>query len=179
MSEHVSTLPQLVTGYWISKAIHAAAEFDFAAQLQERPKSAAELAEATGTHPESTLRLLRALASIGIFRQREDGKFTMTPLADELARPAARAFSRVTGETFYPAWTHLSRSITTGEPAFDHAFGKPVFQYFAENPEKAEIFDAAMTGVHGPETVPMTSVTGAGVGALVACRCLTTFEQLG
>ena len=60
-------LDGMITGYWISQAIYAAAKFDVAEHLKGGPKSVEELAEATSTNPNALYRLLRALASVGIF----------------------------------------------------------------------------------------------------------------
>lgn len=155
MSDVGPSLPQLVTGYWISQAIYAAAWFDLPRHLAAGPRTAEEVAVAAGTHPESTFRLLRALASVGIFVQDGQERFALAAMGEELRDPAGRAFSLMTGNTMYRAWGELAHSVRTGEPAFDHAFQQPVFEFLRDHPEEAEIFDAAMTGVHGPETEPM------------------------
>lgn len=155
MPDPVPSLPQLITGYWASQAIHAAARFDLARHLGDGPRTAEEVAAAAGTHPESTLRLLRALASIGIFVQDDQQRFALTPMAEQLGHPTGRAFSLMTGSMMYRAWGELDHSICTGEPAFDRAFQKPLFEYLGGDPQAAATFDAAMTGVHGHETEPM------------------------
>ena len=60
-------LDQMISGYWISQAIYAAAKFGIADHLKDGPKSVEELAGATSTNPDALYRLLRALASVGIF----------------------------------------------------------------------------------------------------------------
>src|SRR3989442_15033516 len=75
------TLLQMMTGYWISQAIYAAAKLGIADLLKDGPKSADELARATGTHAPSLHRLLRALASLGIFAEDAQGRFGHTPLS--------------------------------------------------------------------------------------------------
>ena len=40
-------LDGMITGYWISQAIYAAAKFDIAGHLKDSPKSVEELAEVT------------------------------------------------------------------------------------------------------------------------------------
>lgn len=154
MSQPAPTLPQLVTGFWVSQAILAAARLDLPRHLQDGPRTAEEVAAAAGSHPAATFRLLRALASVGIFAQDDQGRFALTPLAEELGQPAGRAFALM-ARANYRAWGEFEHSVRTGEPAFDRAFGMPVFEFLGSDPEEAEIFDAAMTGVHGPETQPM------------------------
>src|SRR6476620_8201312 len=56
-------------GQWIARCIHLAAILDLAGYLKNGPKSIQDLAEATETHAPSLYRLLRALASLGIFTE--------------------------------------------------------------------------------------------------------------
>jgi hypothetical protein len=63
-----------------------------------------------------------------------------------------RALARMMGAEQYQTWGDLLYSVQTGEKAFDRRFGKPIFDWLAEHPDKAEIFDGAMTGIHGRET---------------------------
>lgn len=75
-------LLQMTTGYWLTQSIYVAAKLGIADLLKEHPKTAAELAIATDTHADSLYRLLRALASLGIFAETEPGWFTLTPIAE-------------------------------------------------------------------------------------------------
>jgi hypothetical protein len=77
-------LAQRASAYWVSQAIYVAAKLDVAGLLAGGPKSADELATATKTHAPSLYRLLRALASVGIFAEEAGGKFRLTPLAEPL-----------------------------------------------------------------------------------------------
>src|SRR5206468_9258191 len=81
-------LLQLVTGYWLSQAIYVAAKLGLADLLRDGPKSCGELAQATATHARSLSRLLRALASVGVFAEVELDSFGMTPLARTLQTEA-------------------------------------------------------------------------------------------
>jgi DNA-binding IclR family transcriptional regulator len=74
----------LVSGYWHTQAIYVAAKLRIADQLSDGPRTIEELAEATGAHTRSLYRLLRALASIEIFAEDSDGRFSLTPLAEPL-----------------------------------------------------------------------------------------------
>src|SRR5262249_2485585 len=64
--------------------------------LKDGPRSAQELAEATGANPRALYQLLRALASIGIFEDMSG--FVLTPLAECLLDPSMKALATVRGE---------------------------------------------------------------------------------
>src|SRR5262249_23893071 len=148
-------LDQMITGYWISQAIYAAAKFGIADLLKDGPKTIEELAGATSTNPDALYRLLRALASIGIFAESESRHFSLTPLAEPLRSDipgSKRALALMVGDEQFRAWAEIDYSIRTGKIAFDKVFGKRVFDYLGDHPDKARIFDAAMVGVHGRES---------------------------
>lgn len=148
-------LDRMITGYWISQAVYAAAKFDIADHLRDGARSVESLADETGTHPDALYRLLRALASVGIFAEGEPRHFALTPLAEPLRSDdphSKKALSLMAGDEQFRAWAEIEYSIRTGDIAFDRVFGKPIFDYLGENPDKAKVFDAAMVGVHGRES---------------------------
>eukprot|EP00438_Fugacium_kawagutii_P030638 Skav234279 [mRNA] locus=C9163801:113:1084:+ [translate_table: standard] len=145
----------MITGYWHSQAIYAAAKFGIADHLKDGPKSVDDLADATSTNADALYRLLRALASKGIFAEGEPRHFSLTPLAEPLQTDAPgskRALALMSGDEQFRSWAEICYSIETGGIAFDKVFGKPIFKYLSENPDKAKIFDAAMVGIHGRES---------------------------
>jgi hypothetical protein len=148
---------QMVTAYWTSQSIHVAAKLKLADLVQKGPKTADELAKLTNTHPQALYRLLRALASVEIFAEDEEGAFSMTPMAQCLldVPGSPRAVALISGAEGFRAWGELLYSIKSSKPAFDHIFGKGIFDYLAEHSEQAKDFDAAMSGVHGHETRAM------------------------
>ncbi len=94
-------LGPMITGYWTSQAIYAAAKFGIADLLSEGPKSVDELATASGTKADFLYRLLRALASVGIFAEEVDKRFSLTPLAELLrsdAQGSQRSLALMMGE---------------------------------------------------------------------------------
>lgn len=148
---------QLASGYFVSQSLHAAARLGVADYLTGGPRSTQELAERTGADEPSLYRLLRALASLGVFRETEPRTFELTPLA-ELLREGVPGSMRsaviMLGDPeHYRAWGELEHSIQTGEPAFDHAFGMGVFEYFERHPQSAAVFDQAMTDLTDAEGI--------------------------
>jgi hypothetical protein len=153
------TMNRLLTGYWNTQAVYVAAKLGIADLLVQGPRSVADLAQATKVHAPSLYRLLRGLASLGIFADNGTGKFQLTPLAECLRSDvpgSQRALAIMCGEEHYHAWGELLYSVETGKVAFDKLYGMPVFEFLSENPEQAKVFDAAMVGIHGRETSAMT-----------------------
>ena len=151
-------LSQMIVGAWVTQAIYVASEIGIADFLAAGPRTADELARETGAHSASLYRLLRALASIEIFREEEDGRFALTPLGKLLASDAPgskRSLARMAGAEFYRSWGGLLSSVETGGAAFDKVFGKPFFHYMNANPDRWRIYDDAMTGIHDSETIPV------------------------
>ena len=149
---------QMFGGSWITQAIWVAAELGIADLLADGPKTVEELSKKTNTHSDALYRVLRALASVGIFAQDEALRFSSTPRADLLRSDTPgnqRSFAIMMGGEFHAAWGELLHSVRTGGPGFQKRFGVPFFQYMTEHPERHGIYDAAMTGVHGRETEPM------------------------
>jgi hypothetical protein len=163
-------MARMITGYWVSQMVYVAAKLRIPDRLADGPKTAEELAQATGTHARSLYRLLRALASLGVFTEGGDHRFSPTPLADALRSdvPGSQwAMAIMMGEEQYRCWGDLLESIRTGQTAFERLYGQPIFDYFAGHPEQARIFDAAMTGIHGPETQAMLDAYDfSGIGVL-------------
>ena len=141
---------QMASGYWVSRSIYVAAKLGIADLLKDSPKSCDELAAATGTHAPSLYRVLRALASLGVFAETQPNHFTLTPLAACLQSDtpnSVRACVIVQGEEYYRAWGEFMHSVHTGGSSFEHIYGMNIFEYLAQNPESAKIFDEAMTNL--------------------------------
>src|SRR5262245_12425826 len=129
----VQQMAQWITGKWISHAIHAAATLSIADRLRDGEKSLEELAEATDTHAPSLYRLLRALSSIGIFRECSPRRFASTELGDLLQAGAMRAGCLMAHSEWHDrAWANLLHSVKTGESAFERAHGAPLFDWLSQ-----------------------------------------------
>jgi hypothetical protein len=160
----------LGTGYWKSQALYVAAKLGIADLIKDAPKTSDELAKGTGVHAPSLFRVLRALASTGLFSQDDKNRFGLTPHAECLCSGpgSKRALTIMNGEEHYRAWGELLYSVQTGKTSFEQIFGEPVFDFLSEHPEKAKIFDEAMTGIHGSETQLMLDAYDfSGIGTLI------------
>ena len=79
---------RMVTGYYVSRAIYVVAKLGIADHLRDGPRRVNELAEATGTHAPSLKRVLRLLASAGLFTEEADGAFALIPIGASLRADA-------------------------------------------------------------------------------------------
>lgn len=162
-------LQELIDGYQVSQAVSVAARLGIADLLIDGPKASRELARATGAQPESLLRLLRALASRGIFIEEAGVRFGLTPLAEGLRTDLpdtlhARAIQA--GQPhMWDAYARLDHSIMTGESAFQNAHGMGAWAYRERHPAAGETFDNAMresAGEVAGSVVAALDVRGAG-----------------
>src|SRR5206468_3348615 len=71
----------LTTGHWVAQMVGVAAQLNIADLLKDGPRTPADLAVSTGTNVDALYRVLRALASIGVFSETADGRFQHTPLS--------------------------------------------------------------------------------------------------
>jgi SAM-dependent methyltransferase len=151
-----STLPppvllyQLATGHYISHALCVAAKLGIADLMKDGSRHHADLAKATGTHARSLNRVMRLLASAGVFTEEEDGKFSLTAVGQCL-RAGVTGSSRAmvmhfTGNRIQENWKELEYCVQTGEPAYRR---RGINDPFLDpdplrTPEEEANFDAAM-----------------------------------
>jgi hypothetical protein len=141
---------QMLTGKWVSASISVVAELGIADLLAKGDRTADELADAVSAHGPSLYRVLRALASVGVFAETEDRRFTLTPLAACLGSNVPNSVREFARFVAIPAasrsWDHLMHSVKTGETGLRKAFAvNNAFDYLRTHPEEAAIFDGAMT----------------------------------
>jgi hypothetical protein len=142
-------LLQQALGFFISRAICVVARLGIADLLKDGPLDTETLAAAAGVHAPSLYRVLRTLASVGIFAEGDDGRFGLTPRAEPLrsdAPDSIRAYILLLDEEWYsgPA-DHLLHCVQTGRPAFERVHGADFFTFLARDPGATAVFDAAMT----------------------------------
>lgn len=172
----------MAVGYRTSQCLYVAVKLGIADLLKDGAKHCDEIATATNSNSDSLYRLLRALASLGVFRESEPKRFELTPLATCLQSDAPGAIpSRIIiqAEQNYQAWGHLIHSVRTGENAFEHLHGMNVFDYQQQNVVGAELFDRHMVARTEKTTAAILEAydfseistlvdVGGGEGALIA-----------
>jgi len=140
----------MITGFWTSCCIYNATRLNIADLLATGPKSVEQLAKASGSHAPSLYRLLRALASSGIFNENEKGDFSNTPLSETLRDDvpgSMKAMAKAQLGDHFKAWGNLQYSFKTGNIAFDHAHDMTVWEYYEKHPDDGLNFMKAMTGL--------------------------------
>jgi O-methyltransferase domain/Dimerisation domain len=145
-----TALFQMATGYWISQAIYVAAKLGIADLLKDRPQSYVTLAAATESDAPSLFRLMRALASVGVFSQVGRDRFALSPLAERLRTDTPASLRKMVitiGEIHYQACANLLHSVQTGSSAFLKTFGTSLFDYLRQNVDAADAFNQGMANV--------------------------------
>jgi hypothetical protein len=145
----------LITGYWLSQCVRVAAELGVADALARGPRTAEALAEPLGAHAPSLRRVLRALASAGVFAEDARGRFRLTPAAKALqtgAPGSLRDFARMMTDGYnWRAWAALDQAVRGGALPFDQVHGEPIFDYLAKHPADEALFAASMASISGTE----------------------------
>jgi hypothetical protein len=146
-----AAMMEMILATWTSQAITVAAELGVADALANGPLPIDNLAAGVGADADALRRLLRALISRGIFRHRRDGRYELNSLANTLLSDAP--VSMTWAARFYGSreqrerWTLLVDSVRTGNSVVPALRGKESFDYFADQPELAELYNQTMTSI--------------------------------
>lgn len=148
---------QVAFGYVGSICLHVAAKLGIADLLRDGPAHIDALASQTSVQADALYRVLRALASMGIFTEAAPRSFALTPTAELLrsdVRGSLRAVAIWMADPLHlRIYAELPHSVKTGETTIEHVFGKSAFEYLAGDPAEHEVFNEAMTSF-SQTTVP-------------------------
>ncbi len=159
MQETAQALPPearlqgMLGGVLVTQMLAVAARLGIADRLADGPRHHEELAAELSISSSALYRLLRALASHGVFAEEDEapGSFSTTPIAELLRSDvpgSQRSWAMLHGAPWlWNAVGHMPHSIRTGSPAFHDLYGSGTFEYFAQQPEHGEVFFAAMNQV--------------------------------
>jgi len=160
-----------VTGHYVSRAIYVAAKLGIADLLKDGPRHSADLAEATQSHAPSLHRLMRLLASAGIFAETASEQFRLAPMGEFLRSDAPGSYRAqallFAGPFQQRAWSRLLDIVQTGQGSSS----KELFPFLAKYPEEAAVFNQAMSS--GTEPVARAFV------AAYDCSSFSTMVELG
>ena len=134
-------LYDLMNGALVTRALGLAADLGIAHALADGPRSVEDLAAANGANADALHRILRALASDGIFEEVEPGVFANTDVSALLVEPGGSEFAHLFGGVFHRAAGGLDAS---GDATFPREHGEEFWDWLAAHPEDRAAFDAAM-----------------------------------
>ena len=128
-------------GGLVTRALGLVAELDIARLLGEGARPVAELAAESGADRDTLQRLLRALASDGIFAEEEPGVFHNTPVSTLLTVDGWDDFAHLFGSAWLQAVAGLDAS---GEASFPRVLGDEFWSWLGAHPAERASFDRAM-----------------------------------
>ncbi len=136
----------LLGGYMVTQALAAVARLGIADLVAERPRTVDELAAETGANREALARIIRALASVGVFTT-TDGLVRTTEIGElfrEDVPGSLRWLALPFSHEHYRAWGDAFETVQTGQPAFPRVFGSEYFEWLATHPAESDAFNRAM-----------------------------------
>ncbi|WP_157252097.1 methyltransferase [Nonomuraea typhae] len=171
-------LLRILTGGWVAQATSVAARIGLPDALSAGPSDAAALSRGLGVDSRALARLLRLLTAAGLLEENGEA-YTLTEMGALLRRENLGPLAALYGSDYFMAsWAALEHSVTTGEQAFTHVHGTPVFDYLAGRPDRSGEFHAGMAAgtlyfrrvpdVHDFTGARAVVDVGGGTGALLA-----------
>jgi hypothetical protein len=144
---HQQKLLELITQSWTAQAAHVAAELGLADLLRDGPRRTEDLANALVVDAPSLHRLLRALTTIDLCTEREDGSFAITPMGALLGTDEPESLRHWTiwwGKHLWPVWGQLLYSVKTGKSARSLLTGTEGFKHLENDAQAAGVFNRAL-----------------------------------
>lgn len=137
----MTTVWDALRGALMTRALALAADLKVAHALREGPRPVSELAAAGSADPDTLHRVLRALASDGIFEEVEPGVFGNTDASEALTEDGWDAFAHLFGGVWLRAVADLDAS---GQSSFPRLFGSDFWSWLRDHPEERATFDRSM-----------------------------------
>lgn len=154
-SREYDTIFQMVIGKWISQMLGTAVELGVPDRLAIKARSSSDLARELGVSEDGLYRLMRGLATLGVLVEGSKRRFKLSSMGQLLRTEhpqSVAGYARfLAHDSTWRPWGQLGYSVKTGLPAFDHVFHAPIFEFFANSSEAAQVFDAAMTSISTAE----------------------------
>jgi hypothetical protein len=144
---------RMAGGFAMTQVLHAAAQSGIADELGDDARSVNDLAGALGLDAGALERFLRMMVVLDLLVQEDIRVFRLSAVGQLLRADHPESMrDRILyiGAINYPAASAALHAVQTGEPAFDHVFGKSFFGYLAEQPALGGFFNGLMKrGVQG------------------------------
>lgn len=144
-----AVIMQIASGGMLTQAVGVAANLRIADLIGDEEKHVDDLAAATGSHPRSLFRVLRSLASHGVFRETSPRTFVNTPASATMRSDAPGSMLNtaifMAAPWHYSVWANMPYSVETGRNAWEKTHGSGPFEWMMQHPEESEIFNQCMT----------------------------------
>jgi len=147
-------------GFWIAKAISVACELNLSEIVAENEKSVEEIANASKTDPSALYRLMRALASEGIFKEIRPKVFRNNKFSNALKEQPGNLKNMIMHQLNQTNWdvvNELKYSVSSGTNAAQKLLGSDIFTHLENTPEKNELYNKAMSETSGLSSAAIVS----------------------
>ena len=138
-------LIDMITGCWKTQVIGQGVAFGLFDALAGGATTSAVLAETAGANEDGIMRLLRALATLGLVEHLPGNRFALTPTGALLRRDAPDSLNGMAGhwgERIWESFGRLGTGVQTGEASIPS--GPEHFAAMQADPAAADVFNRAM-----------------------------------
>jgi len=148
-AQAVRLLYQLATGYMVSSSLQVVLRLGIADHLADGPRTVASLATVTGMNEDALYRVMRALASVGVFEEKDGRTFALNMpaqfLREDQPGTVRPMWLWITSPFHFRVYSNMMHAVQTGKPAVDVTVGAPIFDVLSRDQELSETFNNAMT----------------------------------
>jgi hypothetical protein len=141
----------LISGMWAAKAAATAASLRIPDVLADGPKTADEVAGEIGADASAVYRLMRGVASVGVFSKEPAGRFGLTAVGQVLRSDVPGSMRALLVAEMAPGhwlpWGELERAVRTGKPSTPEALGMDLWEYYKKNADEGFLFAEGMSGM--------------------------------
>ena len=134
-------------GAWTTQAITCVAKLDVATHIGDKNVSIQQLAHECNCNEQKLFRIMRMLASKGIFQEFEEGLFGNTKTSQFLRTDHPSSMRQLAiwyGEEMYQALSSLYEGVKANSTPFEIAYGSSVFAYMKQHPDMQKRFLQSM-----------------------------------
>jgi O-methyltransferase/methyltransferase family protein len=153
----------ILSSSWVAQACYAVAKLGLPDAMAAGPRLVAELAAECGADPRALNRLLRAMVTVGLFRQTAPQTYALTSVTELLRSDvpgSLRQMAVLDGEEVFRSFADIVHTLRTGTPAFENIYGEPFYAYLSGQPQLAATFAEAMNGAQVSAALSLCDLTG-------------------
>ncbi|WP_231646119.1 acetylserotonin O-methyltransferase [Mycolicibacterium mengxianglii] len=154
----------MLTGFWVSQIVRAAAVFNLADHLASGIDTPDAIADVESTDPDATRRLMRTCASLGLVTSTDGVHFTATSLLGTLRKDDPNSLRGMVLATGAPGhwlpWSRFPDAVRSGDQQIKAALGTfdTIFDYYAEHVDEAGLFTEGMSNLSAAAAIEAAKV---------------------